>query len=693
MYNLRAGRIFDNPGQKDDPSANRRLEEAEVYGVGSSPRLHGASLSGFCHAYSLVSTRAFSVDAYHGLAMVPIADVFNHTNDNHLHMESDYDVCVECGSLAECEHDREVASHITPHPLAPNIHPLSQINASYSNENDYLEMRTVRPVPLHAELFNTYGTLPNATLLVRYGFTLPENEHDTVKMVFDPLASVENMLMYVARNDPLADADAGHGAVMQNMDIGHLAVRNRLSEGASAVTGPYNNQQRTRGRGIGGGDLLMPSSSVCDDKTPENLPICNNESTDISLKDVAKRLLRVFAYMSRVWSAEAAWDEHDDGLVFNPESGRPVTFLLANGPTQVNHDLVINSDGKISHNLWLLCTLIALFSTPSHLDPTFFGVVENGCESITALTEFKERLVHIQRYIERLRHDRESIGDDMDDSNHGSPSLSHPASSLPNMNYDPESDEFAQPTTALQLQPRPSLDPRDTFTCLPITATHGSRKPPVASQPKSVLGTGPQDLGINSTSFSLPASQALSGLFQIPAILPPPQVHATGHSHQETPETVTAIHRPKATVSSSRRNHSCSAERERPRKRFRHFSDDSVVVTQGGSGSNKLSRVTVEGASGRHLLDAPEGDAGIADHHSTALLLARVVVGLCYGRYRPPTVWSDQRGMGMTGAELGDLFDETPVSMPRTRSALLLAMSERSIVESCAASWGAILEK
>ena len=29
---------------------------------------------GFCHAYSLVSARAFVVDAFHGLAMVPVAD-------------------------------------------------------------------------------------------------------------------------------------------------------------------------------------------------------------------------------------------------------------------------------------------------------------------------------------------------------------------------------------------------------------------------------------------------------------------------------------------------------------------------------------------------------------------------------------------------------------------------------------------
>jgi len=44
----------------------------------AEPLLERAGLSpsekGFRHAYALVSSRAFMVDAYHGLAMVPIAD-------------------------------------------------------------------------------------------------------------------------------------------------------------------------------------------------------------------------------------------------------------------------------------------------------------------------------------------------------------------------------------------------------------------------------------------------------------------------------------------------------------------------------------------------------------------------------------------------------------------------------------------
>ena len=33
-----------------------------------------ATFEGYKHAYALVSSRSFIVDAYHGLAMVPVAD-------------------------------------------------------------------------------------------------------------------------------------------------------------------------------------------------------------------------------------------------------------------------------------------------------------------------------------------------------------------------------------------------------------------------------------------------------------------------------------------------------------------------------------------------------------------------------------------------------------------------------------------
>lgn len=39
------------------------------------------------HAYSLVTSRAFQVDAFHGAAMVPLADISNHRENNHVCFE------------------------------------------------------------------------------------------------------------------------------------------------------------------------------------------------------------------------------------------------------------------------------------------------------------------------------------------------------------------------------------------------------------------------------------------------------------------------------------------------------------------------------------------------------------------------------------------------------------------------------
>ncbi len=39
------------------------------------------------HAYSLVSSRAFQVDGYHRTALVPLADLFNHQEANHVAFE------------------------------------------------------------------------------------------------------------------------------------------------------------------------------------------------------------------------------------------------------------------------------------------------------------------------------------------------------------------------------------------------------------------------------------------------------------------------------------------------------------------------------------------------------------------------------------------------------------------------------
>ena len=63
-----------NPGLEHGPLFSNRPGKPGDSTADTNPRVYGVTFPGFCHAYSLVSTRAFWVDAYHGLAMVPIAD-------------------------------------------------------------------------------------------------------------------------------------------------------------------------------------------------------------------------------------------------------------------------------------------------------------------------------------------------------------------------------------------------------------------------------------------------------------------------------------------------------------------------------------------------------------------------------------------------------------------------------------------
>ena len=79
--------------------------------------------------------------------------------------QSDYDVCIICGSVQECTHDRDTQSEC----------PATQ---DYQ-ENIYYDMVTNGIIEPESEVYNTYGeNLANVQLLSRYGFVLDANEHD-----------------------------------------------------------------------------------------------------------------------------------------------------------------------------------------------------------------------------------------------------------------------------------------------------------------------------------------------------------------------------------------------------------------------------------------------------------------------------------------------------------------------------------
>jgi hypothetical protein len=147
------------------------------------------SLHAFQLSLSLVLSRAFYVDNYHGLSMVPLADVFNHHYHPHAILQSDDIVCPACGTRQECEHDND------PLELSQSIRHTSSVISSQEDVCSYalkapdrlteytdsVEMVSTHRISHGEEVFNTYGKLDNASLLVNYGFMLEVNEDDKVR--------------------------------------------------------------------------------------------------------------------------------------------------------------------------------------------------------------------------------------------------------------------------------------------------------------------------------------------------------------------------------------------------------------------------------------------------------------------------------------------------------------------------------
>lgn len=188
----------------------------------------------FCRISTLVSSRAFEVDTYHETAMVPFADIFNHrSGDEDVHFQTDFDVCEACGELEYCQHqyaeylkhgsgdenedewsdvegdddDMEDAASVEEEEEEENeedeaLQDLEELeNAKVDfwkdeeDENDDDENKDTcdmvldKPVKAGAEVFNTYGPLPNVILLNKYGFCHDDNKNDYISVAQDNVFS------------------------------------------------------------------------------------------------------------------------------------------------------------------------------------------------------------------------------------------------------------------------------------------------------------------------------------------------------------------------------------------------------------------------------------------------------------------------------------------------------------------------
>jgi len=134
------------------------------------------SLDKYFSAKTLVSSRSFQIDSYHGFGMVPLADLFNHKTDGeHVHFTSASDDSDSDGE----DHDEQSDASADDRSTIEN--PTSSPSGSRVGDED-LEMIVVRDAGEGEEVYNTYGTMGNAALLHRYGFTELDNQYDIVNI-------------------------------------------------------------------------------------------------------------------------------------------------------------------------------------------------------------------------------------------------------------------------------------------------------------------------------------------------------------------------------------------------------------------------------------------------------------------------------------------------------------------------------
>ncbi|XP_030462802.1 ribosomal lysine N-methyltransferase 3 [Syzygium oleosum] len=153
-------------------------------------------------ARSLVASRSFEIDEYHGSGMVPLADLFNHktgAEDVHFtnvssHGESDDDS--DYGDDYPDADITEDGNGQLIQDLDTNSHGNMDMECPPVSKEDpaVLEMILLKDVKAGDEVYNTYGTLGNAALLHRYGFTEENNPYDIVNIDIELVLEWSNSL-------------------------------------------------------------------------------------------------------------------------------------------------------------------------------------------------------------------------------------------------------------------------------------------------------------------------------------------------------------------------------------------------------------------------------------------------------------------------------------------------------------------
>ncbi|KAJ0246818.1 N-lysine methyltransferase [Hirschfeldia incana] len=151
-------------------------------------------------AKSLIASRSFEIDDYHGWGMVPLADLFNHkTGEEDVHFTAELPHGESDSEPDETDNSTDEDEPSTKNSASPEqslegentdeetIEEEEEEETTPMLQDDVssLEMIMVKNVPAGAEVYNTYGLIGNAALLHRYGFTELDNLYNIVNIDLD----------------------------------------------------------------------------------------------------------------------------------------------------------------------------------------------------------------------------------------------------------------------------------------------------------------------------------------------------------------------------------------------------------------------------------------------------------------------------------------------------------------------------
>ncbi|KAG1672800.1 hypothetical protein FOA52_002788 [Chlamydomonas sp. UWO 241] len=396
------GRALEDREVTEEDFDDNVAHLAQKYGLPkSSWRLHD-----FHVAASWVASRAFYVDSYHGTAMVPLADLFNHkpsvvalteefevaeVADGSDGDDVDDDEEEEGGEEEEEEEEEAEEEEPAAEPSAPKTGTAPVLAAPIIRDGmnlrleiaicdcerggvEVLEIVAASSVAKGCEVHNTYGEHGNAELLHKYGFAMDRNPFNEVTLDLQSVVDCAEAALEEAARRQQAQKAGPHVRPAQESSADDLAPLDAATEGR------VQRELRRRMR------LLSKESSIVDPESPEPLLVMPSGCVSKPL------LLLVHALTCDVAVLDAAYAGGGsiEGLLELAMAG---TESAPDGAAQVDEPGAAgSSNGGIANDSGPFSHAVPLASLPrSTLTPQFVGTLAAALRARAARLPGNER--------------------------------------------------------------------------------------------------------------------------------------------------------------------------------------------------------------------------------------------------------------------------------------------------------------